>query len=129
MKRNEFILFFISMTLFLIASLYVILTIVHGQAEENWPYIDRISHTTTTIEGHTLTTEPEATYYIRATLIVQDDMYIILEHQIDSNGNWFIELPCDAEYVIIQIVNKKYTFIPSEYRVYDIRSFSKLELQ
>ena len=112
--RNKIVLFAAALVVFI----FVVFGFLAASAEVPLR-IDHVKYDETNISGHVLNIEKGVIYYARVTLLTDDNVYIIFETQVDENGTWSIDLCYSADYVILQIVDKPYLFIPALYRVYD----------
>ena len=100
--------------------LIILGTLAASASAETLPKINHVEYNITDISGCITNIEKGNIYYIRVTLLVHESVYIIFEKQINENGMWIIDLCYSADYIILHVVDKPYTFIPGQYRVYDI---------
>lgn len=89
-----------------------------GSAELN-PHFDKLKQVDGYIEGKIFNVSKANMYYVRLTTFLADGFYIVSETPVDEYGLWEMKLPPVGDYLILQLVDKTYSFIPNEFRVYD----------
>ena len=117
-QENRLILY-ITLVLLGIMILSVLFAFIFpGNAELN-PHFDKPRQENGYIEGKIFNVSKANMYYVRLTTFLSDGFYIITEAPVDEYGLWEMKLPSVGDYLILQIVDKAYSFIPNEFRVYD----------
>ena len=89
-----------------------------GNAELN-PHFDKPKQENGYIEGKIFNVSKANMYYVRLTTFLPDGFYVIVEASVGEDGLWEMKLPLVGDYLILQLVDKTYSFIPNEFRVYD----------
>lgn len=103
--------------LLIIATTFIVAPLASAESQ---PRIDNVVCDDTGISGHIYNAAEAKAYYIRVTLLLNDSIYIILEAPVLEDGTWEISAQYRADYIIVQLVDRPYTFISGQFVIYDM---------